>query len=191
MQLRRRDFLLGGATAGALVGAGVLVPIGFVLADGDGGGATAARLASFPRLKVGALADFEVGEPVFFDYPFEVLSNLAVRTGATTLGGIGPDADLVAFSNQCTHMGCPITTYDVENHALGPCPCHFTSFDLSRDGVPAFGQATQNLPRILLEIDEDDVYATGVFRLIYGRQDNLVSEGLFAVGEPVEAGVSS
>ena len=80
-------------------------------------------------------------------------------------------------------MGCPITTYQHEDHVLGPCPCHFSSFDLSRDGIVAFGQATQNLARILLEIDADDIYATGVFRLVYGLGDNLSSENLVAVAE--------
>ena len=188
MELRRRDFLLGGAATGAIVGAGVLVPLGFVLVDDSDSGATAARLASFPRARVGALSDFNVGEPAFFDFPFEGLSNIIVRTGDKTLAGIGPDADLVAYSNQCTHMGCPITDYQADEHVLGPCPCHFTSFDLGRDGVPAFGQATQNLARILLEIDDqDEVYATGVFRLVYGRADNLANKGLSAVGEEVSS----
>lgn len=173
--------------AGAVVGAGVLVPLGFVLLDDESSGATAARLASFPRSRVASLSDLAVGEPIFFDFPFKGLSNILVRTGLQTLGGIGDDRDLIAFSNQCTHMGCPITDYQKEANVLGPCSCHFTSFDLTRDGVPAFGQATQNLARVLLEVVDDDVFAMGVFRLVYGREDNLASDGLFAVGEEVSS----
>ena len=186
MGLNRRDFMFAGAAAGAMIGGGVLVPLGFVLTNDESSGATAARLASFPRARIASLGDLPVGEPTFFDYPFEGLSNILVRSGQHTLGGIGTDGDVVAYSNQCTHMGCPITDYQPEHNVLGPCSCHFSTFDLSRDGVASFGQATQSLPRILLEIDGDDIYATGVFRLIYGREDNLANEGLFAVGEEAQ-----
>ncbi len=172
---------MAGTSVGAIVGAGVLVPIGFVLSDDDSSGATGARLASYPRARVADLSQLKVGEPVWFDYPFEAASNLLVKTGKQTLGGVGPDRDIVAFSNQCTHMGCPITDFDAESNTLGPCPCHFSSFDLSRDGIVSFGQATQNLPRVLLEVEEDVVYADGVFRLIYGHDNNLAGESLVTV----------
>jgi len=172
---------LGGAAAGAVVGAGVLVPIGFVLSDGDSTGAVAARFAEFPRAAVGNLNDLEVGTPQFFNYPFEGLSNVLVRMGEPVVGGVGPDGDVIAFSNLCTHMGCPITSYEAEHHVLGPCPCHFSTFDLSRDGIVSFGQATQNLARVLLEIEGDEVQAVGVYRLVYGLGDNLAGENLTAV----------
>lgn len=35
------------------------------------------------------------------------------------------------------------------------------------------GQATQNLPQILLKVDGDDVVATGVVRLVYGFHNTL------------------
>lgn len=164
---------------------GVLVPVGLVLTDDDSGatgsGATGAQLATFPRLRIAGMSELSPGDPVFFDYPWEGASNLLVRTGTQVLGGAGPDRDVVAFSNQCTHMGCLITEYHPEAHVLGPCPCHFSSFDLSRDGVASFGQATQSLPRILLELDGDDIFATGVFRLIYGHSDNRSGEQLVEV----------
>ncbi len=161
----------------------MIVPLGMVLADEDSTDATAARLASFPRSNVASLAGLEVGVPQFFDYPFEGLSNILVRIGEPVVGGIGPDADVVAFSNVCTHMGCPITAYQPESHVLGPCPCHFSTFDLSRDGIVSFGQATQNLARVLLESDGDDIHAVGVYRLIYGLGDNLDGNDLVAVAE--------
>ena len=70
---------------------------------------------------------------------------------------------------------CPFTH---EFSSFGHHPtCHekpvFDTFDIGRDGIPVLGQATQNLPRVLLEVDGDDVYANGVYRLIYGNQSNL------------------
>jgi len=180
----RRDFLLAGTAAGAVVGAGVLVPLAVVLADEDAAvsGASGARLASFPRTRVASVSGLAVGEPQFFDYPFEGQSNIIVKTGNQSLGGVGDDRDIVSYSNLCTHMGCPVTEYQIDSSVLGPCPCHFSSFDLSRDGQVGFGQATQNLPRILLEVDSGDIYATGVFRLVYGQSDSLASAGLTEVG---------
>ncbi len=179
MAVTRREFLLAGGVAGAAVAAGVLVPLGFVMTDDDdaeqaeSSGATGARLATFERTRIASLSDLAVGAPFFFDYPNAGQSNILVRIGERALGGVGDDHDVVAYSNLCTHMGCPITDYQAEHRLLGPCSCHFTTFDLGRDGIPALGQATQNLPRVLLEVDGDDLYAIGVFRLIYGNQSNL------------------
>ena len=57
--------------------------------------------------------------------------------------------------------------------ALGPCPLHLTTFDLTRHGIFISGQAYQSLPQVLLELEGDDIYAVGMFGLIYGRFDNL------------------
>jgi arsenite oxidase small subunit len=185
--LSRREFLLTGTAAGAVAGAAVLVPLGFVLSDDDAPpeGATGAALATYPRTRIGSLSDLAVGEAQFFDYPYDGTTNVLVRLGERASGGIGPDRDVVAYSNRCTHMGCPVTEYQSELHLLGPCPCHFSSFDLSRDGIASLGQATQNLPRVLLELEDDDIYATGVYRLMYGFDDNLAGENLVVVGEGV------
>ncbi len=184
MNMSRRELLWGGAAVGAIAASGVLVPLGFVLTDDDEvpPGVVGARLASFPAVQVGRLSDLEVGNPIFFDYPLVGQSNIAVRMGEPVLGGVGPDRDVVAFSNLCTHMGCPITDYRHEQRVLGPCPCHYTTFDLSRDGVAALGQATQNLPRVLLQVDDDDLTATGVYRLVYGHDDTLGGLDVVAVG---------
>ena len=56
---------------------------------------------------------------------------------------------------------------------LGPCPCHFSRFDLSKNGSLILGQATQSLPQILLEVEKEEIYATGVMGLVYGFWDNL------------------
>ena len=51
--------------------------------------------------------------------------------------------------------------------------CSFSTFDLVHNGQVTLGQATQNLPQVLLEVDGDDVFATGVIRLIYGYANTL------------------
>ncbi|MFQ5434838.1 MAG: arsenate reductase (azurin) small subunit, partial [Anaerolineae bacterium] len=56
----------------------------------------------------------------------------------------------------------------------GPCPLHWSTFDLTRHGMVISGHATQGLPQIMLETDGDDIVATGVLGLLYGYYDNRV-----------------
>jgi arsenite oxidase small subunit len=64
-------------------------------------------------------------------------------------------------------------TYKEEYKALGPCPFHLTSFDLTRHGIVIAGHATESLPQIVLEVEGDAIYATGLIGLVYGRAQNL------------------
>jgi arsenite oxidase small subunit len=172
--VNRRDFLLGGGVLGALAASGVVVPMAFVLTDEDDApiGATGAQFASFPRTRVGSLAAVDGGAQ-FFEYPLEGQSNIMVKLSKPSSTGVGPNRTIVAYSNLCTHMGCLVTAHDAERDVLGPCPCHFSTFDLARDGQVALGQATQNLPQVHLDIVGDDVFANGVFRLVYGHTNTL------------------
>jgi len=183
----RRDFLIGALAGGAAASVAILLPVGFnewVDGDGDTGDSTgdpAVVVATFQRTRVASLSDLKQGEPFDFEYPLEGQQNFVVKLGAPAYGGIGEDGDIVAFSYACTHMGCPlIGLYKDEHKILGPCGCHYTTFDLTRGGTVVLGQATENLPQITLAVDSEDVYATGVMGLIYGYRDSL------ADGTPVE-----
>ncbi len=177
--LTRREFLLLGVASGAAVAVGVVVPISIASRDEVDGGAgstttgPAAVVALFPRTRVAGLSQLTDGAPVMFDYPLEGQGNVLVKMGEPAIGGIGEGEDIVAFSRICTHMGCELTEYRHEHGVLGPCPCHFSTFDLIHNGQVTLGQATQNLPQVLLEIDGDDVYATGLVRLVYGYANAL------------------
>ena len=169
----RRDFLKASAgVAGAL---GILAfPPGVTHAI-DAVSAGVNRVTqNYPRLRVTGVGDLIEGQPFDFQYPLKEHNNLLVKMGTPALLGIGPASDIVAFSYSCSHMGCPlIGMYKPEHKALGPCPCHFSLFDLSKNGTLVLGQATQSLPQILLEMQDDDIYATGVTGLIYGHWNNL------------------
>ncbi len=175
----RREFLLLGVATGAVAAVGVVVPLSIATKDsfgnGDGTDSTmpGAVVAVFPKVRVASLSALREAEPVIFDYPLAGQSNVLVKLGEPAMGGTGPDGDIVGFSRICTHMGCTLPEYRHEHKVLGPCPCHFTTFDLIHGGQVSLGQATQNLPQLLLTIEGDDIYATGVVRLIYGFADNL------------------
>ena len=122
------------------------------------------------------LSSLKVDEPFDFEYPDEgrYAESILVKLGKEAGGGLGPEKDVVAFNYTCTHQGGPLQgTYQAADKALGPCPLHLTTFDLTRHGIFISGQAYQSLPQVLLELDGDDIYAVGMFGLIYGRFDNL------------------
>lgn len=135
-----------------------------------------ATVATYPRKLIGKLSELAVDVPVDFTYPDEGMyaDCMLVKLGKKAGGGIGPDLDVVAYNYTCTHQGGPLHgSYKGETKSLGPCPLHLSTYDLTRHGILISGQAYQSLPQILLELDGDDIYAVGIFGLVYGRYDNL------------------
>ncbi|MBC3884115.1 arsenate reductase (azurin) small subunit [Undibacterium sp. FT31W] len=158
--MSRRQFLLSGGVTIALIGLGSLP-----------GMVQAAQLlkASYPRQKIGSLPALKTGVPLDFNYPYPDVRNILVKLGVEAGGGVGVQKDIVAFNQQCTHMGGPLDgTYKQEHQVLGPCPLHLTVFDLTHHGMVTSGHATESLPQIVLEIQDDDIYAVGVMGLVYG-----------------------
>ena len=113
-------------------------------------------------------------QAVNFSYPDPSSPCVALRMGAAVPGGIGPNKDIVAYSILCTHMGCPVQ-YEGGTKVF-KCACHFSMFDAENGGQMVCGQATEDLPRVLLDYDAktDTVSAVGVDGLIYGRQANIL-----------------
>jgi len=170
-ELSRRNFLkLGGG--GIAAGAAALTPAGALAKEntGDVGRVT----LPYPEKAIGLAKKMSVNKPVSFNYPDESSPCVAVRMGEAVPGGVGPKGDIVAYSVLCTHMGCPVS-YDEKSRNF-KCPCHFSVFDSEKEGQMVTGQATENLPPIILAYNEkdDSVTAVGVDGLIYGRQSNIL-----------------
>lgn len=166
-RLSRREFLVVAGATG--VGAAALLIVG---CGGDGESDVA--VLSYARQRIASLGELSEGEPLSFAFPSEGQRNFIIKLGEAANGGVGPDGDVVAFSYLCTHMGCPLVgQYKAEHKILGPCPCHFSTFDLRTNGMVVLGQATQNLPQIMLSVEDDDVFATGVIGVFYGVGNNL------------------
>ena len=135
-----------------------------------------AVVATYPRKLIATLSDLEIDRPVDFQYPDEgaYAESMVVRLGVRAGGGVGPGQDVVAFNYYCTHQGGDLSgTYKGDTKSLGICPLHLSTYDLTRHGILISGQAYQSLPQVLLELDGDDVYAVGIFGLVFGRYDNL------------------
>ncbi len=135
-----------------------------------------ATITTFPRKFVAKLSDLKLDQPIDFTYPDEgaPADSMIVRMGTRAGGGIGPGEDVVAFNYACTHQGGSLFgSYKKDTKSLGACPLHLSTYDLTRHGILISGQAYQSLPQVLLELEGDDIYATGIFGLIFGRYDNL------------------
>jgi len=168
--LSRRAFLLAGGTGVTILGLGGLSEVF--------GATVSLQRASYPPRRVGGLRTLKEGEPVTFRYPWNDYNstNMLVKLGVRAGGGVGPDQDVVAFSSLCTHMGGPLGgQYRAQYRVLGPCPLHLTTFDLTKHGMVAAGQATESLPQIVLETRGDEIWATGVMGLIFGYHSNLAA----------------
>ena len=97
-----------------------------------------------------APTNIAVGSVVTFNYPTDHDPCVLVRVS---------EQEYVAYSQKCTHLSCAV----IPKPELGiiHCPCHEGFFDL-RTGRPTAGPPPRPLPRILLDVRADGIYATGV-----------------------------
>lgn len=164
MTVSRRDFFkIGGSVA---AGAGLVAGVEVQAA------ADSTTLTYKPK-SVAKAGGMTSNAPVTFQFPDASSPCAAIKMGAPVPGGVGPNKDIVAYSTLCTHMGCPVA-YDTGKRTFN-CACHFSMFDAEKGGQMICGQATENLPRIVLEYNDktDTVTAVAVEGLIYGRQANI------------------
>jgi nitrite reductase/ring-hydroxylating ferredoxin subunit len=105
---------------------------------------------ALPIRKVASLSALTVGQTLVFSYPGPHDLCVLVRLAEDTL---------VAYSQKCTHLSCAVVPRPAEG--VLHCPCHEGYFDL-RTGRVMAGPPPRPLPKILLEVRGDDVFATGV-----------------------------
>ena len=61
---------------------------------------------------------------------------------------------IIAFSKICSHMGCAVALYEQQTkHLL--CPCHQSTFDVTRGAKVIFGPAARPLPQLDITIDSE------------------------------------
>jgi arsenite oxidase small subunit len=167
--ISRRVFLKagGGVAASVVIGVPALTQAATSSAEGRVN-------LPYPMNAISKAQELQANTPVSFAYPDAASPCVLIKMGSPVPGGVGPERDIVAYSTLCTHMGCPVT-YD-PGQRLFKCPCHFSIFDPEHVGQMVSGQATENLPSIVLVYnpDDDSVNAVAVEGLIYGRQSNLL-----------------
>ena len=61
---------------------------------------------------------------------------------------------IIAFSKICSHMGCAVALYEQQTkHLL--CPCHQSTFDVTRAAKVIFGPAARPLPQLAITVDSE------------------------------------
>jgi nitrite reductase/ring-hydroxylating ferredoxin subunit len=96
------------------------------------------------------LASVPIGGSYLFRYPEDNDPAILLRLA---------DREVVAFSQQCTHLGC-VVYYEPEP-GRWHCPCHEGNFD-TRTGEVLSGPPTRPLGKIDVEIrDDDTIWALG------------------------------
>jgi ubiquinol-cytochrome c reductase iron-sulfur subunit len=119
------------------------------------GVAIAVETRTFDQL-VTVFPDGHVGEDdaqvVLLRVPPELLTERTVENG--TVEG------WVAYSKICTHAGCSVGLFGVDNRAPDTlrqlvCPCHQSVFDPLDAARPVGGPATRSLPQLPLAVDDE------------------------------------
>ena len=92
-------------------------------------------------------------EPGQLNVPTNVVGGVTVSTQNWTI-----DSTIVAYSNICTHVGCPVALYEQTTHHI-LCPCHQSTFDASAGASVIFGPAPRPLPQLPLMVDRNGYIA--------------------------------
>jgi ubiquinol-cytochrome c reductase iron-sulfur subunit len=61
---------------------------------------------------------------------------------------------IIAYSQICTHVGCPVALYEQQTHHL-LCPCHQSQFDMTHEAKVIFGPARRPLPQLPITVDSE------------------------------------
>lgn len=84
----------------------------------------------------------------------------ASRFNRLVLGRLGDD--VFAFTAICTHDGCDVTDWLVDEHVLS-CPCHYSKFDPKDGGRVKDGPAPRALPQLPLAVTDGKLVVSAPF----------------------------
>ena len=170
----RRDFLKAAAAVSGVLAIGGIASVMKSVVIPAVPTQTETTTAGFPRVKVSSVDELSTGAVVLFNYPLQNEPNILVKLGQEAEGGVGPDGDIVAFSQVCQHLGCiwgyvapgsspKVNPSYVATKPVGYCPCHGSVYDLTAGAKVIGGPSPRPEPQVKLEVDgAGDVYAVGM-----------------------------
>jgi arsenite oxidase small subunit len=178
----RRTFLKASVVASAALAVGGAAALSKTVATPGEAQAGAATATTFPNVQVkditsGLLAtvdNLDVNVPLSFYYPLDNEPNIIVKLGVAVPDGVGPDSDIVAFSDICQHLGCnpgfvatgqspPCRSSYVATGPVMYCCCHGSIYDMTNDAKVIGGPAPYPVPRVILQVDgSGNIFATGM-----------------------------
>jgi arsenite oxidase small subunit len=171
----RRTFLKVAVAASALFAVGGIAAVAKSVTQGAslaGGQSTPAT--SFPRFRITNISSLQVNQPIYFNYPLDNEPNILVKLGRSAQGGVGPNKDIVAFSQLCQHFGCPYSfipptqspSCNPSYKASGPigyCCCHGSEYDFLNGAKVLGGPAPRSVPQVILDVDSSgNIFAVGM-----------------------------
>jgi arsenite oxidase small subunit len=173
----KRNFLkliltLGGASTLATLGS-VFRILEFVPAPGLGSNST--TVLAWPQVKVTNVSAVQATVPLRFNYPLVDTPCVLVKCGTKAENGVGPESDVVAFSDICQHLGCfyavltpgtspPCDSSYQATSAQGYCCCHGGQYDFVNSGKVIGGPPPRPVPQVILRYDDGtgDIFAVGM-----------------------------
>lgn len=178
----RRSFLKATVVASAALAVGGMAAVAKVANETGGDTTTQTGTLSFPDIVIQDIASGEianvntmkVNQYLTFYYPLENEPNLIMKLGVAVENGIGPESDIVAFSDICQHLGCnpgfvpkgqspQVNPSYVAPEAVMYCPCHASIYDVTNDAKVIGGPAPYPVPRVILTVDgSGNIHATGM-----------------------------
>ena len=171
----RREFLkAAAAVSGVLAVAGIASVMKAVVIPAVPSQAQTA-VGGFPRVKISNVSALSANVALLFNYPLDNEPNVLVKLGQEAERGVGPDGDIVAFSQVCQHLGCiwgyvasgdspKVNPSYVATAPVGYCPCHGSVYDLVEEAKVVGGPAPRPVPQVQLEVDSSgDIYAVGMW----------------------------
>jgi Rieske Fe-S protein len=106
--------------------------------------------AQFAPVLIASVHEVPIGSAKLFSYPTEHDPCLLIHLS---------EDQFAAYSQKCTHLSCPVVFKAKENEFF--CPCHAGRFAVG-DGRVLGGPPQRPLPRILLNVSGNEIWATGV-----------------------------
>jgi arsenite oxidase small subunit len=158
--LNRRGFLKLAAVGG---GAVTIIALASSLKAATFIPAVTTTLA-WPKITVANIKSLSPLTPISFNYPLTNTPNILVKLGVAAKGGVGPDNDIVAFSDICQHLGCfygfvapngspPCNASYKAPESIGYCCCHGSQYDFVNGAKVIGGPAPRPVPQVQLEYD--------------------------------------
>ena len=159
----RRTILKGMAAISVALGVGASLPILKSVTPVE------LKIPKWPRVKIAKLSDLSSEQSKVFMYPLENTPNILLKLGSRVDGGVGPDGNIVAYSQVCQHLGCFVRftpagqSSGMADKNVFYCPCHGGYYDAAT-GIILAGPPLYPLPRTLLQYDETtgDIIAYGM-----------------------------
>ncbi len=135
---------------------------------------TTTEALAWPRVNLGNISSLG-SAPLRFYYPLVDTPNVLVKIGSPADDGVGPNSDIVAYSDVCQHLGCfyavvpagtspPCAPNYRPAATEGYCCCHGGEYDLAHGAKVIGGPPPRPVPRVILEFNSatGDIFAVGM-----------------------------